>query len=301
MNALRRVSRYATRYLPVVLVFVLLALLLSGCETDTPQNTFDARGHVAEEQRRIFYIAMWPAIVIMIFVLAGIVITVLRFRERDPNQPPPKQTHGNTKLEIAWTIAPAALMLALGVPMVQSIYDLGREPSEDAYVIDVIGQRYSWEFQYPEELDADGFPLSTFNEAHIPVGREVNFRLRSIDVIHSFWVPKLGGKRDVMPCNLRLPEDFQPGDPPADPMADPECAGGQVNKLWLIADEPGTYSGQCAEYCGLQHALMRMTIHADEEADFEAWVDEMLAGDSAGSDSSEQASPTATPAGSGGS
>ena len=74
--------------------------MLTGCETDTPQNTFDAKGEVAEEQRDLFYIAMWPALVIMILVGIAIVVAVLRFRERDPNAPPPKQTHGNTRLEI---------------------------------------------------------------------------------------------------------------------------------------------------------------------------------------------------------
>ena len=229
-----------------------------------------------------------PFIIPGAILLAGIIIAVLRFRERDPNQAPPRQIHGNTRLEVMWTIAPAVLLLIIGVPMVQSIYDLGREPSDDAYVIDVIGQRYAWEFQYPSELDSEGFPLSSINEAHIPAGREVNFRLRSIDVIHSFWVPKLAGKRDVMPCNLIAPEAG------TDPLLDPQCAGQSLNKLWMIADEPGTFHGQCAEYCGLNHALMTMTIFADEEADFEAWVDEML---DSGAPSGDQADePTGTPA-----
>ncbi len=275
-----RVLRRNRARLPLLLVLLaLLALVLSGCTTDTPQNTFDTKGEVADAQAKSFLIAMWPAIVIMIGVLGGIVLIALRWRERDPNQPPPKQVHGNTRLEIAWTIAPAVLLLAIGVPMVAQIADLGREPADDAYIINVVGQRYSWLFEYPEEIDSEGKPIQTVNEAHIPVGREVSFQLRSVDVIHSFWVPKLGGKRDVFPCNLVTPE---PEAPPTPHGERPPCDGGQMNILWLKADEPGSFSGQCAEYCGLEHARMTMTIHADAQADFDAWVKEKLAGSSGG-------------------
>jgi cytochrome c oxidase subunit 2 len=118
------------RHLVLVLALLaLLALFLSGCDTDTPQNTFDTKGEVAEKQADIFYLSMWPAIAIMILVLGGLVVIMLRFRERDPEHIPP-QIHGNTRLELAWTIAPAILLLAIGIPMVAIIWDLGREPSE---------------------------------------------------------------------------------------------------------------------------------------------------------------------------
>jgi cytochrome c oxidase subunit 2 len=241
------------RVILALLLFGLLALMLTGCDTDTPQNTFDTKGEVADKQAEVFYWAMWPAIAVMIFVLAGCVVLVLRFRERDPNYIPP-QLHGNMRLELAWTIAPAILLLGLGIPMVKVIYDLGREPSEDAMVINVTGQRFSWSLEYPDILDADGNPLSISSlqgPAHIPVGQEVAFHLHSIDVIHSFWVPKLGGKLDVVP--------------------------NQNNVLWLIADEPGSFSGQCAEFCGLNHANMQLTIVAQPEEEFQAWADEQVA------------------------
>ncbi|MEX0682985.1 MAG: cytochrome c oxidase subunit II [Dehalococcoidia bacterium] len=241
------------RILPVLVLLALLAILVSGCDTDTPQNTFDTKGEVAEKQAELFYWSMWPALAIMIFVLSALVIMLLRFRERDPNHVPP-QIHGNTRLELAWTIAPAVLLLGLGIPVVASIYDLGREPSEDAFVINVTGQRFSWDFEYPEFTDANGDPLvvsSLAGPAHIPVDREVAFYLRSVDVIHSFWIPKLGGKLDVVPND--------------------------DNVLWLIADEPGSFSGQCAEFCGLYHADMRLTVVAEPEDEFEAWADEQMA------------------------
>ena len=243
--------RRLRRLIPVLALLALLALFLSGCATDTPQNTFDTKGEVADKQADIFYLAMWPAVAIMILVLGGLLVIMLRFRERDPKHIPP-QVHGNTRLEVAWTLAPAILLIAIGIPMVVAIYDLGREPSEDAFRVNVIAQRFSWEFQYPEYTDDDGTPLSVFDQSgfHIPAGREVAFYLESVDVIHSFWLPKLGGKLDVIP--------------------------GQVNVLWLRADEPGSFSGQCAEFCGLNHADMTMTVIAQPQAELDAWAAEML-------------------------
>jgi cytochrome c oxidase subunit 2 len=251
MNLLRKLLSNAPRYLPALLLLVLLALVMSGCDANVPQNTFDAKGEVARKQRDLFYVAMWPAIVIMIGVLGGIVIMCLRFRERDPNSRPPKQTHGNTRLEVMWTIAPAILLLAIGIPMVGMIADLGGDPGEDAYYIDVTAQRFSFAFEYPDVKDSSGTPLYVPGEAHIPTGKRVAFRLHSIDVIHSFWVPKLGGKLDVVP-NMN-------------------------NVLWLKADDPGSFSGQCAELCGIEHANMKFVIHADSPDDFSAWVKEQRA------------------------
>jgi len=243
--------RRLRRLIPLLALVALLVLFLSGCDTDTPQNTFDTKGEVAEKQADIFFLSMWPAIAIMILVLGGLIAIMLRFRERDPNHIPP-QVHGNTRLELAWTIAPAILLLAIGIPMVATLWDLGREPSADAFRVNVIAQRFSWEFQYPEYTDEDGIPLSVFdqNGFHIPAGREVAFYLQSVDVIHSFWLPKLGGKLDVVP--------------------------GQTNVLWLRADEPGSFSGQCAEFCGLFHADMTMTVTAQPQDELDLWAAEML-------------------------
>ena len=248
MHVLRSLRHNAPRLMPVLLLLVLLALLMTGCDAKVPQNTFDAEGEVARKQRDLFYLAMWPAIVVMIGVLGGIVIMCLRFRERDPNSRPPKQIHGNTRLEIAWTIAPAVLLLGLGVPMVGMIYDLGEDPGPDAYYIDVVAQRYSWGFEYPEITDVSGAPLYLPGEAHIPTGQRVAFRLHSIDVIHSFWVPRLGGKLDVVP-NMN-------------------------NVLWLKADKPDSFAGQCVELCGIEHANMKFVVIADSPEDFAKWEQE---------------------------
>jgi cytochrome c oxidase subunit 2 len=181
--------------------------------------------------------------------------------------------------------------------MVVAIWDLGRNPSPDAYNVNVIGQRYTWQFEYPDLQDAEGNTITTFNEAHIPAGREVAFHLRSIDVIHSFWVPKLGGKLDVIPCVVVTPAPGLPTlavTPTPNPSGIPDCIGGGINTLWLKSDAPGTFSGQCAEFCGLSHALMKLVIHADSPADFAAWQKEMTSGAPSASGSA-----TGTPAPSG--
>jgi cytochrome c oxidase subunit 2 len=236
---------------PALILLLLVALLLSGCSTHTPQNTFDAQGEVARKQRDLFYMAMWPAIGVMILVLGGIIVMCLRFRERDPRSLPPKQIEGNTRLELTWTILPAILLLSLGVPTVGLIYDLGKSPDANAYYINVTAQRYSFSFEYPDAKDNQGNALFVPADPHIPVGREVAFRLHSIDVIHSFWLPRLGGKLDVIP--------------------------NENNVLWLKADGPGTFAGECAEYCGLDHANMKMTVHADTQEDFDKWIAAQLA------------------------
>jgi cytochrome c oxidase subunit 2 len=207
---------------------------------------------------------MWPAIGVMIFVLGGIIVMCLRFRERDPKSRPPKQIEGNTHLELTWTILPAILLLGLGVPTVGLIYDLGRSPDANAYYINVTAQRYSFSFEYPDVKDNQGNALFVPADPHIPVGKQVAFRLHSIDVIHSFWVPRLGGKLDVVP--------------------------NENNVLWLVADKPDTFAGECAEYCGLNHATMRMTIHADSQTDFDAWIAAQL------SQANATPVPTPTPA-----
>jgi len=264
---MRRRLRYRN-VLAALLLLGLLALLLAGCETDTPQNTFAAEGDVARTQRDLFYYSMWPAIAIMILVEGLIVVMLLRFRRREGDRIP-KQTHGNMPLEIAWTIIPAVMLLILGVPMVIAIFDVGREPRDDAYPINVIGVQWTWEFEYPDlGLDEEGKPLVvTFSELHIPAGREIGLTLTATDVIHSFAIPRLAGTRDAVP--------------------------GHESRVWIKADEPGSFAGQCREFCGLDHALMKITVIVQSQEDFDAWADEMRAGvkssksDSAGSVSAE--------------
>jgi cytochrome c oxidase subunit 2 len=236
----------------------LIGLLFTACGTDTPQNTFAPEGPVAKDQRQIFLYAMWPAIIIMILVEVGLVVLLLRFRRRSDDEVP-KQIHGNTPLEIGWTILPAILLAILGIPMLIILFRLGREPDEDAFVVNVTGYQWLWEFQYPSILDENGEPVVTRGEFHFPAGQEIAINLHAADVIHSFAIPRLAGTRDAIPS--------------AD--LDDEPGRDHVETMWIRADEAGTYAGQCREFCGLGHAGMKIVAHADSPDDFEAWVNEV--------------------------
>jgi cytochrome c oxidase subunit II len=247
--------------LAALLALVVLCLLAVGCigDTDTPQNTLAPEGEVARKQRDLFMWAMWPALVVMVLVLGGIVVMVLRFRRREGDAVP-KQTHGNMPLEIAWTIVPTLIIIGfVGIPMIPALWDLGREPSDDAYPIKVIGQRFQWSFEYPQILDDQGNPVESEAvvpgqpaELHIPAGREIALTITSVDVNHSFGVPRLAGTRDAVK--------------------------GQEERMWIKADHPGSFAGQCRELCGTGHAGMLITVIALSEEDFEDWSREMAAG-----------------------
>src|SRR5690606_22775813 len=128
------------------------------------------------------------------------------------------QVHGNTTLEIAWTLIPAVLVSIIAVPTVRTIFFTYREAPADALTVDVYGWQWWWSFEYPME---NGEKIVTANEFHVPVGRTVRLRITSKDVVHSFWIPQMGGKRDVIP--------------------------GRVNEVVFTPLEAGVYLGQCAE------------------------------------------------------
>jgi cytochrome c oxidase subunit 2 len=250
------------RLLAVLVLTILVGLLLTGCDADTPQNTFAPEGDVAETQRDVFLLAMWPAIAVMFLVFGVLIVTVLRFRRRSDDEIP-TQTHGNTPLEIAWTIAPAVLLAILAIPMLIALFDIGRDPDEDAFEVNVTGIRFLWRFEYPEYTDAEGIPLTSQNELHIPAGREVAINLRSADVIHSFAIPRIAGTRDAIPS----------ADLDGDGQLD------HVETFWIRVDEPQSmpFHGQCRELCGTGHANMQITAYAQSQEDLDAWAQEELA------------------------
>jgi cytochrome c oxidase subunit 2 len=234
------------RLVPLLLV---TALLFSGCEAlSSPQNTFNPAGQPAQDQRWQFLFVMWPALVIGVLVMAACVILPLRYRRKKGDPGLPKQIHGNTPLELGWTIAPAILLAVIAVPTVAGIQDIGRQPRDDALRIHVESIQWAWLFTYTDLKDADGTELTTDNEIRIPVGREIGFEVTSSDVNHSFWIPKLAGKIDAI--------------------------RNHPNHLWLKASEPGTYEGQCAEFCGIGHPQMRLRVVALPQEEFDAWMAE---------------------------
>ncbi len=229
------------------------SLGLAACRggTEFPQTTFHPVTEYGDQLNAVFMNTFWWTMGILVIVLVLIVYVVFKFREK-PGAPTPKQIHGNTLLEITWTIIPAIIVVFIGVPTVQTIFATQRRPAEDALVIEVIGHQWWWEFNYPS------LGVRTANLFHLPTGREVHLRLHSVDVVHSFWVPRLGGKRDVLPL-ARAVEGERP----------------RYNHIVFTVNEPGTYSGQCAEFCGESHAIMSVTAVAQSPADFDAWVESM--------------------------
>ncbi len=238
-----------TQLIGVLAVFMAV-VLLSGCQLALPQSTLHPAGDVAQSQQDLFVFIFWIAVVIFIGVQGFLTIAVLKFRARRgrENDIPP-QTHGNTPLEIGWTIAPSLIVIAITIPTVAGIgatYDPPSQYADDpSLTIEVVGHQWWWEYRY---LDENGdLDFITANELHIPIDTVINLKLSSNDVIHSFSVPRLAGSRDVVP--------------------------GRVNRMWLNATETGVYAGQCKEFCGDSHALMRTVAFARELDDYEAWAE----------------------------
>lgn len=230
----------------VTLLLFMLAMAvfaLAGCTVE--QSVFDPKGPVAEKQLSLLYLSVWIMSGVTVVVAVILIYVLIRFRKRKGQQGIPKQTEGNMVLEIIWVVVPAILLTILVIPTIKVTYELAdaKTGAEDALEVTVVGKQFWWEFQYDDE------GIVTANELHIPVGRKIHLNLEATDVIHSFWVPKLGGKTDTIP--------------------------GRTNFMWLQADEPGVYSGQCAEYCGASHALMAFQVVAEDPDDFDAWVAKM--------------------------
>jgi cytochrome c oxidase subunit II len=187
-------------------------------------------------------------------VLGSIVYTAVRFRRRpeEDDSWEPAQIYGSDSVELAWTIVPVVIVTILAVTTARVIQEI-QNPTRPAHALDVqvIGHQFWWEFRYPK------YGVVTANELHVPVGdptdRQPTFLdLQSADVVHSFWVPRLAGKTDLVP--------------------------GHANSMWIEPEKPGLYLGQCAEYCGTQHSLMLIRVYAHTPAEFARWVAGQKAG-----------------------
>src|SRR6516225_7724805 len=203
-------------------------------------NTSNALDPQSPLARAIYDLGVVSGIIfalIFIIVAGGIVYAILRFRARS-GEPDPKQIAGNKKVEVTWTVIPFLIVLLLFALTIQAMNRVDPPPAPSADLV-VTGHQFWWQADYP----ASG--VTTANEIHIPTGKPLSVRLESKDVLHEFWVPKLTRKMTNVP--------------------------GQPNNIWLQADKPGTYIGQCSEFCGTQHAWMRILVVADGPAQFEEW------------------------------
>ena len=223
-------------------IVMVLSILLMACNPEGPQSTFDAQGPVSEIQKNLFLFTFWIAVIVFIVVEGAILFVTFRYRRK--NDELPVQTHGNLKLEITWTIIPAIIIVIIAIPTVIGIWQTQVMPDEeDSLVINAVGHQWWFEFNYPSE------EVVTANELHLPEDTNVIVNIESQDVLHSFWIPKIAGKVDMVPNH--------------------------ENQLWIKADNPGLYYGQCAEFCGVAHAMMRFRVIVHTNEDYQNWLEYM--------------------------
>jgi len=220
-----------------------LAALLSGCGGDRvyPMTTLSHKSDLANEVTWLFKEVTILDSIVLIVVIVAWLGAIFFFSSRPGDAEAPSHKHADLYLEVGWTLIPAIILLAITVPTVRAI--IHTQPYDWApgtLRVQVIAHQWWWEFHIPS------MGVITADELHIPADRQIHFELLSEDVIHSFFMPALGGKRDVVP--------------------------GQANQLTLVATVPGYYYGQCAEFCGASHANMRFRVIVDTPSDFETWV-----------------------------
>jgi cytochrome c oxidase subunit 2 len=259
----------------VVLGLVALALVAAACAPNATQSALEPKGPYAQKSFDLFVPVFWVAVAIFVIVEGLLVLFVFRYRHRK-NQTPriPAQVHGNTRLEIAWTILPTLILAGVAVPTIATIWDLAARPTGDVLEVNVLAHQWWWEFDYPDQK------ILTANELHIPTGRPVYLTLCAVGFGYGAPVPSQGGPPAPNACQTGPPD----GQPPAGIGAAvihsfwvPELAGTQdvvpdlTNHLTIQADEPGTYEGQCKEFCGLSHAYMKFRVVAHTPADFDRW------------------------------
>jgi len=232
-----RLRRLTTAALPV-----LAAVALTACNNAAyPNSIFHDHTEFNREVGTLFKILIYLGTAVFIFVEVLLLYVIFRYRRRSENDRP-EHVHGNTTLEILWTAIPALILAFIAVPTVRTIFRTQAKAKADALQVEVIGHQWWWEFRYPQ------YKVTTAGELYLPLGRTVNFTLQTHDVLHSFWVPQLGGKRDLITNHK--------------------------NFLWFTPDSIGVsaLNGMCVEYCGASHANMRFKAFTVTPAEFEQWA-----------------------------
>ena len=223
----------------LVLALLVVVLLIPARALAGPPSPLIPASQGAAEIAKLFYLVLAIALVVFVFVEGLLVYAIFRYRRREGEDEQPEQIHGNATLEIMWTIVPAIIMAVLFVMTLRTLQTMRNAP-RDSYQIAVEGHQWFWIFRYGDT------GVTTQNVLHLPADRPVEFTITSKDVIHSFWVPQLGGKMDAIP--------------------------GHVNTTWFVPDKPGTYAGECAEFCGLQHYAMLFDVVVEPQDTFDAWI-----------------------------
>jgi cytochrome c oxidase subunit 2 len=216
-----------------------LLLLACACNGPTPQQAFNARSEYAAQGDDLFFLIIVLGVIIGVLVEGALIWATWRYRRR-PGAPLPPQIHGNFTVEVVWTVLPVIVVGYILFVTLPVIFETQAPAPKGSMDVAVIGHQFWWEFQYPEAN------VVTANEMHLPVGRTANLILKSDDVIHSFWIPALGGKRDAFP--------------------------GHINHIWMTPNSPGEFPGQCYQLCGYSHGNMRQRAIIQTPADFQTWL-----------------------------
>lgn len=212
----------------------------------------DPQGPLAHSIADLYWLMFAAAVVVLAIVVGALVVAGIRFRERPGHQA--RQYHGNNLLELIWTVIPTLMVISFSVLSFQRLALVNDVDSGAAMTVKAEGKQWVWNFQYPSDPRfqlKDQSYLSQPGELHIIAGQKVKIELSSVDVIHAFYVPKLGGQKDAVP--------------------------GRNTVMWIQADRPGTYAGQCSEFCGTGHADMLITVVAHNAADYSAWAAKAVA------------------------
>lgn len=226
-------------------------------------GSFDPQGPVAAAMEGLWWLMFWLGLAVFAVFAALLGIGLFRGRATDPRDEGPT-SHGFTRgLIVIGVVVPTLIILAVFVATIAAMRWVPTSAPDDAMVVEVTGHQWRWEVAYPEQ------GVRATNELHIPVGRTINVQLTSADVIHSFWVPELGGKMDALPDG--------------------------VNTLVLQADQAGEHRTHCAEFCGLRHADMKLLVVAEPVERFESWISDRQAA----MDGADDATRAAAAAGSG--
>jgi cytochrome c oxidase subunit 2 len=207
--------------------------------TQREGGALDPQGPVSEAMAGLWWLMFWLGLAV--FVVVAVVLALGLFRRRREGEPPADRRGSFGRwFVVAGVVAPLVILLVILGATVRAMRFVPTSAPPEALVVEVVGHQFWWEVRYPEH------GVTVRDELHIPVGRPVNLQLRSADVIHSFWVPELAGKIDMLPDH--------------------------PNTLVLEADRPGVHLSRCAEFCGLEHTRMVLTVVAEPEDRFAAWV-----------------------------
>ena len=287
---MKSISVRLLRIIPTFSIWVLTAFI-SGCSLDTRMSTFVPKGPIAETQLDLFMLTVWVTGFIFIAVGGVYTYTIIKFREKpNDDRPLPTQGHGNPLIEIGLIGASIFLLVIIAVPTLQGIWfthdtpddpesrmgtwyngdELSDEEADNPLIIKVKGYRWWWAFEYPQ------LGITTANELVIPAGKVVHLELRSVDVIHSFWLPKIAGKVDLIPGRtnsmwIQAGDNYLNWKEKHGHKADDEGLRSEYSS-YLEEEIHDYYYGQCAEYCGDSHARMLFRANVVNDDDFTTWV-----------------------------